>query len=303
MKRLILLTIKTLLILGMYPCHAQSSYQDLSAQERKYYDEHIYMGQPDDSKVFVKNAFVFRYNHEQRIPVWSAYHVVPDYLNTPSRKKKYKKFRKDPEIPNAVVTSDYTGSGYARGHYVPYFVLGGDRDKDGIYSDLYDDSKDPQDDQTVFEGNMMTNIAPQDHNALNGAGGPWYALETKIRTKMIPKLKELHLIVGGIVSDPDNYEQVMHRQSKPTGIAIPDKFYQVIIYQDPISKEHMTAAFLFPHVRERYELPYQETLDYMVPVDSVELLTGLNFFHELDDTEEDAIESETNRGFWEGFFE
>ena len=279
----------------------QSFYDDLSLSDQKLYDEHIYKGQPDQAEIFVRQGYVMKYNFTYRIPEWVAYHVVPEYLKTPKREKKYKRFRKDNDIQNAVVNSDYTGSGYSRGHMAPYFAMGGDRDKNGIRANLFDDSQDPYDDLTVFQANYMSNIAPQDQNALNGPGGPWYALETKIRVKLVPELKELHLVLGGIVSDSHNYPTLTNKKGK-TDIAIPNQYYQVLIYFDDEKNEHVTAAFLFPHVKEKKDLPYDDLIKYLVPIDSVEMLTGLDFFPKLDDSEEDEIEQNDNKSFWIKWF-
>lgn len=89
----------------------------------------------------------------------------------------------------------------------------------------------------------------------NGSGGPWYAQETKIRKKLVPQLKDLNIVVGGIVTDSVNYSTLINKKGK-TDIAIPDKYYQVFIYFDKDNNKHITAAFLFPNVRERHELPY-----------------------------------------------
>ncbi len=276
-----------------------SLYEDLDGMDKVLYDEHIYMGQPDADSIYVRQGFILNYAPNWRIPEWCAYHIIPDYLCTPKREKKYKSFRQDTDVPNGVVTDDYTGSGYARGHMVPYFAMGGDRGGvEGEISDLMDEALDPYDDKTVFQANYMSNIAPQDHSALNGAGGPWYALETKIRKVLVPNLKELYLVVGGIISDPDDYEVI---ENEKGDIAIPDKYYQVIIYRLE-SGDHITAAFLFPHVREKEDLPSRDVLDYLVPVDDVEELTGLDFFPDLSDAEENRIESEKNDDFWKQAF-
>lgn len=290
-----------LFVLQAFASQSQQVYADLSTAQKKLYHEHIYQGQSDQGAVLVRQGYVGRYSHRFRIPMWVAYRLKESYLDTPKRKKKYKYFRTDQSIENAVVNSDYTGSGYARGHYAPYFAMGGDRDGDGKKSDLYDDLMDPEDDLTVFQANYMSNIAPQDQSALNGPGGPWYALETKIRTKIIPKLKDINVVVGGIILDSAKYKTIENKYIV-TDIAIPDLFYQVIIYQDSSSKKHEAVAFLFPHLKERADLPYTELAEYIVPIDSVEQVANLNFFHLIKDDEEDPLEAEINLEFWGEFF-
>ncbi|MEK6781717.1 MAG: DNA/RNA non-specific endonuclease [Bacteroidota bacterium] len=293
-------TITLFSILLWVHAYGQKTFSSLNATEKKLYKEHLVEGQPDGAApVYVRQGFVLNYNDQYRIPNWVAYHIKPDYLKTPKRERKYKTFRTDPDTPNAVRNEDYTGTGYARGHMAPYFAMGGDRDKNGVYSNAEDDNEDPHDDKTVFQANYMSNMTPQDQDALNGSGGPWYNLETFIRDKLVRKHKmELNIFTGSIVSDPQEYE-VLENNEGVTDIAVPDQFYQIIIWYNKTSKEYITAAFLFPHVTEKEDLPYTELLDYIVTVDEVEKITGLNFLNQLSEAAQKKVESKTNLEFWE----
>ena len=57
----------------------------------------------------------------------------------------------------------FTSRGYARGHLAPYGVMGGDRDGDGQLAK----EGDPDDEVTIFQGNLMSNIPPQHHYGFN----------------------------------------------------------------------------------------------------------------------------------------
>jgi endonuclease G len=277
---------------------SQKKYEELSVKEKALYEEHVLGGQPDGStQVLVRQGYVVRYNETFRIPEWSAYHVTPAYLKAPKREREFKVFRKDPDIKNPVVTEDYTGSGYARGHMAPYFAMGGDRNNNNRYSNANLIEEDPYDNATVFQANYMTNIAPQHQAALNGPGGPWYALETAIRTKLVKKHKmELNVFTGSIVLDKGDY-YIMQNKKGDTDIVIPDEFYQVLIYKDKNGK-YITAAFLFPHLDSPGDLPFDELLDYIVTVDELEKKTGLDFLNKLSKAEQQATESKTNLEFW-----
>jgi endonuclease G, mitochondrial len=279
---------------------AQETYSKLNSAQKKLYNEHVLEGQPDGNRpVYVRQGYVVGYNEEYRIPNWVSYHIKPDYLKGPKRERKYKMFRTDPDVPNPVRDADYTGSGYARGHMAPYFAMGGDRDKNGVYSNAENDREDPYDDKTVFQANYMSNITPQDQDALNGSGGPWYALETFIRDKLVRKHKmELVVITGSIISDPDGVEWLVNKDGE-TDIVVPDHFYQVLVWYDKGSGEYITGGFLFPHVNDKGDLPYSDLLDYMVTIDEIEALTGLNFLNQLSEGVQKKFESKTNRAFWE----
>jgi endonuclease G len=301
MKNLILVLS---IIIQVFNLSAQKLYNQLTNKEKQLYNEHIIEGQPDvpNQPVFVRNGYVLSYNAKYRIPNWVAYRVVPEYLKTPKREKQFAKFRTDPDIfPNPVKDADYTGTGYARGHMAPYFAMGGDRNFNGIYSCLFGDTE-SYDDRTIFEANYMSNIAPQDQDAMNGAGGPWYALETVIRNKLVGKKNmELHIVVGNIINNPENYKTLKNKYGYED-IAIPDQFFQVLIFRNENGK-FITAAFLFPHVRTKAELPYNNVLDYIVPVDTIEKLTGYDFLNKLNNYKQKETESKTNREIWQSFIE
>jgi endonuclease G len=282
----------------------QKTYTGLTLSEKKLYEEHIVFGQPDnpDTPVYVRQGYVMKYNKKFRIPVWVAYHIVPDYLNTPPREGKFCKFTFDPELNNPVKNSDYVGTGFAKGHMAPYFAMGGDRDKDNMYADLNTRQSDNYDEMTVFQANYLSNIAPQNQITLNGPGGPWYALETVIRKTLVGKLgMELNLVVGGIISDTLHYKTLSNKK-KDTGIAIPDKFFQVLLTKDE-NGEYITGGFLFPHVKTIQDLPYKDLIKYLVPVDSIEELSGLDFFNRLEKPIQVTIEKKDNMSFWNSKFE
>src|SRR6187431_2293717 len=91
---------------------AQKTFAQMTAREKKLYTEHVVEGQPDGSvPVYVRQGYVMQYNERYRIPMWSAYHVVPSYLKGPKRERRFKTFLRDPDIQNPVVNDDYTGSG------------------------------------------------------------------------------------------------------------------------------------------------------------------------------------------------
>ena len=98
--------------------------------------EHVYGGAPDDSDLFPRRAYVLAYNKKWRVPKWAAWYATKAYRDTPERESRWSSFRTDPEIPT-VRDNDYVDwydseHNFARGHIVPFFISGGDRDHDGI---------------------------------------------------------------------------------------------------------------------------------------------------------------------------
>ena len=56
-------------------------------------------------------------------------------------------------------------------------------------------------------------------------------------------------------------------------------------------------AFLFPHQHERQG----ELNDFLVPVDTIEALTGLDFFASMDESKQKELEKTNTFKFWDSF--
>ncbi len=68
-------------------------------------------------------------------------------------------------------------------------------------------------------------------------------------------------------------------------IHVPPMFYKIMIEDGMSATNPRILAFLFPHQR----VQHGEIQDFLVSIDVLEALTGLDFLNELaDDTERDA---------------
>ncbi|MTI10200.1 DNA/RNA non-specific endonuclease [Curvivirga aplysinae] len=180
-------------------------------------------------EVIVRRGYVTAYDHVNNIPFISFWKGETEYLDTPEREGRWKSFKPDPALPeeNQVVTSDYTNSGYHRGHLVPYFVSGGDRDNDGMDAELEGQDKLPIEDIddacTVFEINYMSNIAPQ-LPQFNSQGGAWYDFETHNR-KRLKDGEELHFSAATIFINNEEKKFI----GKKHKIAVPHAFWKAVV--------------------------------------------------------------------------
>ena len=77
----------------------------------------------------------------------------------------------------------------------------------------------------------------------------------------------------------------------PDHVAVPTHFYKVILAHDKDGSILMWA-FLMEH--RNVKLP-GKVVDYTVSVDSIEHLSGLDFFKDLPDEIENKLESKTSR--------
>ena len=281
---------------------AQQSATELNSVQKSIYEEHVFGGQPDDDKILVRRAYVVNYNTEWRIPNWCAYHITKDYLKTPERSNRFKKFRDDPDVEDAVNEDEYNGLfsslGYARGHYAPYKILGGDRDGDGSYAHLDEGEGDQDEELTVFEGNYMSNIAPQLHYGFNGGGGVWFKTERWVQDDVVSENVDVWEYSGGLVHDDRHMERVGTNNS----IVVPDQFYKVVIKENEGDYPDV-LVFLFPHNDHKDDVIEKDIFKYLVSVDYLEAISGLDFFTNYSEAEQAEFESQVNISPWEDFMD
>jgi endonuclease G len=196
--------------------------------------------------------------HEQA--EWVAYELKASDLSSTNYKRPYF------EIDNAVKTKaahwrNYKKSGYDKGHLCPA--------ADRRFSKYAHD-----------ETFLTSNISPQEHKF---NAGVWNRLEQKVRY-WAKKNDGVFVITGGVL---ENNLKTIGSEA----VAVPNQFYKVIL--DKTNGKIKMLAFLMPH--KESNLPLYK---FVVSVDKVEALTGIDFFKELDDTIEEQLESSSSYKNW-----
>lgn len=286
----------------MSPSVAQPSGNNLSAEQKALIKEHVYGGLPSEENIYVRNGYVLCYNPETHTPNWVAYHVTADYRETPQRTGKFSSFRADPDISGEAKTSEYVGllnsRGYARGHLAPYGIMGGDRDDDEDYAEYNpsnsSDVGDEEDALTVYQGNYMSNIAPQHHTGFNGSGGLWFELERWIQDDLVRDQEEEVWVFAGCIFGKGVPEKVGPNKN----IWVPPMFYKIVIMEGGESGLPIVLAYLLPHQRVRHG----DIDSFLVSVDVIEALTGVDFFKDLDNKDKDWLEDEDTWNFAKEYF-
>lgn len=196
--------------------------------------------------------------HEQS--EWVAYELKASQLSNTNYKRPYF------EIDTAVKTGaaswrNYKNSGYDRGHLCPA--------ADRKYSKAAHD-----------ETFLTSNISPQAHKF---NAGIWNTLEQKVRY-WAKKYDGVFVVTGGVLGGEMKTIGKEH-------VAVPNQFYKVLI--DMNSGQPKMIGFLVPHVASNRPL-----YDFVVPVDTIEALTGIDFFPQLEDALEQRLEAATNYKAW-----
>ncbi len=191
---------------------------------------------------------------------WVAYELKKAHLSKAYYKRPYF------EIDKAVKTGaahwkNYKKSGFDKGHLCPA--------ADRLYNKSAHD-----------ETFLTSNISPQNHDF---NAGIWNALEQKVRY-WANIYDGVFVVTGGILMP--NLKTIGEE-----GVAVPKQFYKVVL--DMNGGKPKILAFLIPHKNSNSPLDA-----FIVSVDSIEQLTKIDFFPELEDALETKLEASTHPGNW-----
>lgn len=216
----------------------------------------------DSNGVYVKHfAYSFSYNEKNEQSDWVAYQLLASELER--NYKRTNKFLEDSlVITGTAKKSDYKNSGYDRGHLAPAADMTWNK-------------------QAMKESFYFSNISPQ----LPGFNrGIWKKLEEKVRDWA--KIYDCVYITTGPICEKS--EQKIGKNE----VSIPTHFYKtILIYNDSIMQ---SIGFIFPHKKCKGDI-----FNYAVSVDSVEQITGKDFYHLLPNKQEKNIEKQYNLTYWD----
>ena len=208
-------------------------------------------------QIIQRTGYTLSYDAKNKTPQWVAWELTKE--ETRGNEERTNEFQPDPDVIGAkVLTYDYSHSGYDRGHMAPA-------------GDMKWNKK------AMEESFYMSNICPQDHN-LNTED--WNDLEMKCR-EWARRYGKVYIVCGPIYNGKRNEYIGEHR------VKVPDAFFKVIL----INKENKQRALGFLFENESGERPLEE---YLTPVDSIEKLTGMDFFSALPDNIEHKLEAEVS---------
>ena len=204
--------------------------------------------------ILKKHGFTVSYNDYMRNPNWVAWELTR--AETTGKEKRKNKFEPDPQLKGRRVThDDYTHSRYDRGHMAPAADMRWSK-------------------RAMQESFYTSNICPQEVS-LNR--GDWNDLEELCRA-WGKKYGTVHIACGPI------YKSKNPRRLNKGNVAIPDRFFKVVLIYN--RKNPIAMGFIFDNVARSQRLE-----KYMVTVDSVESLTGYDFFSKVPDSIEKRIEA------------
>ncbi len=219
-----------------------------------------YLPTSTTNQIIKHHYYTLSYNEKYEQAEWTAYELTPKHIQRIERHRPYFIYDKKVKTKSANYRN-YKKSGYDKGHLVP---AGDMRFSEDAFNDTF----------------FTSNISPQNHQF---NAGLWNRLEQKTRY-WTQKYGNLYVITGGILKNGLKSIGQEH-------VAVPNQFYKIILDYD---KDNLKAiAFLMPNKDSDKPL-----YKFVTSIDTIEKLTGIDFFPALPDSIESKLESKNDYKGW-----
>jgi len=230
-------------------------------------------GFPDTQMLRYREGYVLSYDARNKVPRWTA-----ERLNAKRLVRTFErpagKFREDQSLApeHRSENEDYAGSPYVRGRIAS---AGNQRN-----------------DLEAFEQTFyLSNVCPMMGEYFRQT--VWVRLEQKVR-RWASESDNLYIVTGPLFvpqTDDEGNEAVRYETIGDNRVGVPTHFFKVLLRE--LDGQKTMLAFLLPH---RRTAPDADLDQFLVSVDKVERLSGLNFFPKLSEPTQgrlEAVEAET----------
>jgi endonuclease G len=246
----------------------------LTAEQKADVAANCYEGMPlktseelGPTEIVFRKGYVLEESSTDKIPLWVCEGVDESQLT--GNLSRSDKFQTDPALKGPHSTpSDYSRSGYDRGHQAP----AGNQTTNATLKD-----------ETFY----MSNMAPQLPTLNRDA---WKSLEEKTRD-WVKQYGHAYEWTGPIFYDPkeDSADTangtVDYKTIGKDSVAVPTHFYKIVVVKD--GSQYKSIAFVMPN--QKYKPPYHLE-QYIKPVQWIEQHTGLNFMPDLTAAQQTQLE-------------
>lgn len=203
--------------------------------------------------------YLIAYDAEAKIPRYTSHELTINEAMTAIDRDGYNEFNNDVLLPAEIIQAtnfDYSDPEFQRGHMVPWADTG----------TL----------ENALDTNVFTNVAPMvgDFN-----GGIWVVLETAIRDYVKDTGNDVFVITGAVKGDDP--AAVIGEQ-----VEVPESFYK-IVFDGGLN---LVGSYLIKQT-DRDESNMNQ---YAVSIDTIEALTGLDFYPTLTVEEQAIVEEPVN---------
>lgn len=214
--------------------------------------------------VLDKRFFVINHNDRWKEPYWVAYRLTPADLAGEAMRED--DFQPDLQLPTGSRSelADYRNSGYDRGHNAPAA-----------------DFKRSAEAMTMTF--LLSNMSPQSPQLNRGI---WARLEAQVRD-LAGRSVEVWVVTGNLFLAADSVPTQPTNTIGANQVAVPTHCFKVAL-SEQLDGSFRMYAFLLPNLSER--LPGQPA-DYRLTPDRLEQVAGYDFFPDLPDDLESALEA------------
>ncbi len=237
-----------------------------------------------DEQILSRKAYTTSYNCNTKCPNWVAWHLTSEHTDGPFPRKGVPYYSNDGIVEGiGYVTQETCRNGYfvdLEAKEPRQQLSDWTRDYNMSHGHMCPAGDNKWDRAAMNQSFLLTNMCPQDEK-LNGGG--WKKLEEKCRT-WANQYGGIYIVAGPIFNEP------ITRTLGEGKIAVPDAFFKVVLCLDGTPK---AIGFLYKN-----DSSSQPIKDCVCSVDSIEELTGFDFFYSLPDDIENIAESDSNLSNW-----
>jgi endonuclease G, mitochondrial len=219
-----------------------------------------YLPTSTTNQIIKHDYYTLSYNEKYEQAEWVAYELKKEFVRNNNFKRPF--FIEDSKVKTGSADwRNYKKSGYDKGHLCPAADM-------EFAINAYND--------TFF----TSNISPQEHDF---NAGVWNRLEQKVRY-WATKYNDLYIVTGGVL-------QPSLKTIGKERVLVPNYFYKIILTNT--NGNFRAIAFLIPN--KKSDRPLYE---FVVSIDSIEKITGIDFFPKLDNKTENILEKSNNYKAW-----
>lgn len=218
------------------------------------------------------------FDSNNRYANWVAYPLYTAIMGSGSRTDAWNYDPKVPERCQAELFKSFGVSGYDRGHQLP--------SADRLCSDATNES-------TFYFTNMTAQNSSLNQNI-------WGNLEGKIRS-WVSSVDTLYVVTGAVAQTKEDATINYLKDNKGRDVAIPKAYFKVILKYDKnstVNSGYSAIGFWFENKSYSYSYINATNTTNVKSVKDIEDLTGLDFFHNLDDKIETVVESSYDASSW-----
>ncbi len=250
-----------ILVLLFEPTSASVLFPDNSKRDKSVQRKSFdFLPSSTTNQIIKHDYYTLSYSEKHEQAEWVAYELKKSYVRSSDFKRPY--FIADSKVKTGSADwRNYKKSGYDKGHLCP---AGDMKFAINAYNDTF----------------FTSNISPQIHDF---NGGIWNRLEQKTRY-WATKYDGIYVITGGILNPS---LQTIGKEK----VSVPNYFYKILL--DYSNGEYKMIAFLVPSKKSDKAL-----YNFVVSVDSLEKMTGIDFFPKLNDRIENSLEKNSDYKSW-----